>query len=377
MAINNRVRNLVLERIGTKVYHPRKRIDSLRALAAECESSVHTVYQVMNQLVTEGVLRAEPGRGYFVNGRSERSGSKSETCGLMFNTSNKKSQEKRLLPMHQQILATVQQGMSQQGWSLLMLNGIEDDKGRRRFMPVEDITARRLSGLFLVGMYELPYLAELSERQKGLVALDVDATDVRIDSVVLDQSLSGMQLVQKLCDRGARRIAFIGGPLGSSPIPEHHRYYDSCAKARFDGWRMGLEANGIPYPTQPFQSVFKRESTYFKRAVDELLAQDGKPDAILAESTVAVQAQLDKRGFGREEVLVAGWMEEEPAWGSPYVPHYYALCDFTRMAHEAVQLLERRLESPELPIERILIPLEIREAARPVTAQHETSQATT
>src|SRR5690606_13152767 len=134
---------------------------------------------------------------------------------------------------------------------------------------------RRASGV--VGMIALaaavpdPVLLAAEDLGVPIVTIDpIDTTESRIVSIGSTNWAGGRSATEHLIELGHRRIAWIGGPLGSAPSVE-----------RFHGYQAALTSAGItPDPALIRNEAFSVDAGL--RHGRELLELDERPTAIVA-----------------------------------------------------------------------------------------------
>ncbi len=352
------VQDLILERIERKEYGPGMQIDSFRTLARAADTTIVTVLRALTNLVAQGHLRHEAGRGYFVETASGPA-TPAKTVGILVNFTGKEIAGN--VPVLRQIVPTISAAMINQGRPFLILNGV-DNKESSFVMP-ENIAAHRMDGLFVFSIYDYRYLADLSRAQPGVVALDVDASDCGVDCIAFDNAGSALKMVLRLATLGARRIAYVGGPLAPKSDWRSRRFFDPAARLRHDGWRLGLQAAGLPYDPALCAPVSWRDGEHASEAVRGLLAGGARPDAILAENPAAVLQTLAKAGVPPGSIRVAGWSQNE---GEGLIPglDMVARCDMEELFAAGIELLAQRLAHPDCGVQRRVLEPRIVEPAR-------------
>jgi len=180
--------------------------------------------------------------------------------------------------------------------------------------------------------------------------------NVRIDSVRAD-SVAGMALaVQHLAGQGAKRIAFVNGPIDTVP-----------GAARLRGYLAALDEQGMP--TNADVQVSAEDFTFDAGLVAaQTLLDQATPDAIVCANdllAIATMKTLAKRGIRvPQDVLLIGMDDTELAeLSTPSITSVNL--GSVRRAKEAASLLIRRLKDPEAPIARVVIDptLTIRESS--------------
>lgn len=368
MKSHERVKAHILKNAKLGRYRVGEKIDSIRTIARVTKVSTLTVSRAVQELADEGVLRTENGRGCFLTSPSDRK-TKQHTAQRVIGAKRAKATDKRIIGMllsggsvgavggmQHVCFESMQRTLFDHRYSVLLLRGYHSDKRAYPFVPPEELPLEDLSGLVVIGIYDLPYIAELNEVGFPVVALDVDATPVFADSVVMDHAGSAAAMVKKLHALGSRRIAFCGGPL--HPRKGKYRfYYDPSAPERLTGWRVGMVSCGLePRDEWVWETSTRTEHRIMTLLERRMLARD-RPDAVVTEFPEKALQALKKHSLdGR--VRVAGWHpgDTQPAFDEIDV---VARCELSRMAAAGTQLLLRRLKGDSEQIHRKVIGLEI------------------
>ena len=171
---------------------------------------------------------------------------------------------------------------------------------------------------------------------------------VGLDNVSAD-SAQGVELaVEHLHDLGRRRIAFVGGPLGTTPGDRRlAAYAESIA-------RLGLPAKDCP---QVIADGFTFEAG--ATATAELLGKDDRFDALLCvNDLVAIGAMRALARAGRrvpDDVAVIGMDDSEAcALCTPQLTSVSLAAE--RRGEQAARLLLRRLGDPDAQVRRLRVP---------------------
>ncbi len=359
------VRQLVLQRIENQDYALGSQVDSFRALARSTGTSTIAVYRALTQLVSEGYLRNEPRRGYFVTrpssgGNAQRAG----TVGLLV---CRPQQAGDLSSDFRDVMTTVQTNFMRKERSILVLGALVSGTAPKVYMSPEAVVERQLEGVLTYAIYDLPYLASLAAVQRNVVALDVDSSDVAVNSVSFDNLAAGCELVRRLYARGARRIAFMGGPF-PPPTPDMPGViYDPAARERFDGWRLGMQLSGLSPDEELVFLAQYRDNREVGAFIAGSLRKSAPPDAIVTEFPDGVCAALDANGVKPGAIPVACWSDSSAAAGWPAAVGCGALCDFKELAKQGAEVLAQRMEKPGPKAERRRIPLPIVERFAPAS----------
>lgn len=349
------IKALILDQIRGRSYAPGQRLETLRKLAKRTQTTPPTVLRAVTQLVDEGHLRNDPGKGYFVDSPlaepSERRNLIGILAGMRQGQDPRGSYAGRRL---QEIQPFLQHMALQENRALLTIGGRTDEGPHAPFLSPDKLKPFRLQAMVVVGIYDARYLRDLSNAQAGVVVLDLDAADLGIDSVFMDHLASGLVMVRELHRRGARRIAFLGGPV-TPPRPNQGNGpgYDACVRERFDGWRLGMRACGLAFDDPSLMAIpDRRDNPSVRRALRTLLANGNRPDAIVSDRPREAYLTLQEMGGDVSGIPVAGWGSPE-VWRSR--GRQLELCsvgDYELAGPVLAEVLERRIERPSGPVQR-------------------------
>lgn len=171
--------------------------------------------------------------------------------------------------------------------------------------------------------------------------------DVDADYVGADNVAGAAMAAEHLVSNGHRRIAFVGGPAGSS-----------ARRDRAQGLRSVLQRHGIPADESLFiTSPVTRDGG--RQAILDLLSRTDPPTAALCyNDIVAFGVLLGLQATGRQpgrdfDVIGFDDIEEAALWQPALTT---VAIDPQRIGTEAAQLLLERIESPDAPPRRVILP---------------------
>lgn len=361
------VKGYILRNIRSGRYRMGEKIETIREIARGSNVSAPTVARAIHELVDAGLLRTEHGRGCFLVGtnleeheapRPDRTG----IVGLLLPFGANSSMDAAMT----EGFSAIQQRLFTEQFNVLLLRGIYNDRRDYPFIPPKELPLKELSGLLVLGIYDHLYLSELNALGIPVVAMDVDASNVLVDSVALDHVGSAADMIQKLYDGGARRIAFLGGPLKARRGPKRW-YYDPCAPERLIGWRAGLARCGLEAPEDLVWEVAYRQRPQIRAVLESRLTADTAPDAILTEFPGEVSEHLVRIGVSNQ-VKVACW-DSKPVSNGPLQPDVVAVCDYRSLGTAGVDVLVRRLRGDSECVQKELISPIIQVRGESVTAR--------
>lgn len=330
------------------------KLDSVRTLARKEGLSPQTVAKAIDHLVGTGHLTTSSRRGVYVKIQSQAVGLRNQQIGLFLNSPLRSHSDSIHVPM-----LAMQNAIIGQGGRVLTATCIDPSKKikPRRFLAPSRMPREGLQGIIGVCIYSLPYLRQLADFGIPVVAYDVDASPVQVDSVSLDDAWAACAMTRRLQERGCRRIAYVGGPLdmGSCFLP---RVFDPAATLREEGYRLAIETGTTDLPLRISAVKDGRGGETFRKAMESLLAEHPDTDGILVEE-LAVAAEVVRAHGKAESIQLAGWMSK--AQELPRARGLAARFVERELSDASVEALLQRMANPGAPLIRRRIRPEISE----------------
>jgi DNA-binding LacI/PurR family transcriptional regulator len=319
-------------------------------------TSTLTVSRAITQLVSEGFLRKnERGREYLVTPGRGQLEPRTTTVGLLFYLTPGSNPYED--PKYAAMLPHLQGELFRLQRQHIILEGRVSTKakGHPGFMAPADVAEHGFEAVLVHGIYDARYLSQIASHYPRMVVLDMDTSDLGVDCVAFDNLKSAATMVQMLAAKGAKRIAYAGGPFPPEEPWENRVYYDPAARERYDGWRLGMAAAGLDDDPSLFTSSHRRDSQHVLDHVTELLAGKKRIDAILTKFPETAAKAFKRLGIMPGDIPVAGWEAgEDPGRANPVLT-IRAVCSYEEMGRQGTELLVRRLAEPERAIERRLV----------------------
>jgi DNA-binding LacI/PurR family transcriptional regulator len=341
----------IQRKVLTGELKPGVRLDSIRKLSEKEKLSPVTVTKAIDSLVQKGYLKKEERRGIFVAGDPNGNKLKKRAGILIRHLSSAAGSSSSSLSL-------VQKSMARMG-CFMSVHGISwhPHGTKLEYVPVDIIGSYEFDCIITVCIYDYHYLAKLSEFNVPIVAYDVDASHLGIDSVFYDNTLGAFLLTKHLIESGHTNIAFVGGPV-ARPFhrEEAEMHMDPCAVERAEGYRMAMQTFLPEAPVHVFHSLYERNEEGTEEALKKLLDTFPECTVIVSENA------LNPAKFKREDIKLAYFSSSpggEPAKECPENTAAVALCDSSLMAETAVELLELRIQDPLKPVRREPIPVKI------------------
>ncbi|MBT8227259.1 MAG: LacI family DNA-binding transcriptional regulator [Dactylosporangium sp.] len=218
---------------------------------------------------------------------------------------------------------------------------------------LQNIRARATDGVILVTSDLAPQVqAELRRLDAPAVVVDpAGVPSYDVPTIGATNWAGGLSATEHLAGLGHRRIGFIVGPKRLL-----------CSRARFDGYRAGLEAADLPFDAELMcQGDFYHESGY--EGGRALLNLADPPTAIFASSdqmACGVYEAVRRKGLRiPEDISVVGFDDlPEARWASPPLTTVrQPLAEMGLLAAKTILRLARgdELETPKLELATELV----------------------
>jgi len=310
-----------------------------RQLAGAHGVAPMTARRALKVLEKEGLIAAEPRRGYRVMARANAPDLGAPLAYVLAPHPGPELWDE----LHRALLAGFQQAAAERGWTLMAV-GCED-------LSPDAVVGRLRSARVCGAVLDTPgrELIDCVQRA-GVPALTVDdwREDLEIDSVVQDGFRGGVLAASWLAARGHRRIGWLG-PVGVS----------RQGLERFGGACAALAARGLEIPPGARAPLADPEAPEGVRRARRLLSRRGRPTAVLAlwqGSTAAlVRAARELRLVPGRDFEMVGWSTED-AYASGFRPQFNGgpvppavVWDVGTLARTTIARLAERRANPELP----------------------------
>lgn len=319
---------------------PGGRLEPVRDLAKKLKHGQATVVRAIEMLVQEGYLLTQDRKGIYVAQRSAWQPVPRNIAVLTGVPTGFSASALADTPYLSGV-SVLQEAMVRGGDRVSLHGCVYYPSGPilRRYTPPRNLALDSMDAIVAAGIYELPYLASLLELGLPVVAYDVDASAVRMDSVFVDDVDSAFALTNVLLDQGHRKVAYVGGPR-NSPRREQLWNYDPCAVIRADGYRLAMRQRGLE------ERLFHCDWSSNKQAQTLRVLEQASDCAALVCSGPVDETLLAERKIAR-----AIWTNEKPdVWPEQLVA--VAHCDQAEMGRALEDALRFRLEHAEAPIQR-------------------------
>ncbi|HEX6510284.1 MAG TPA: LacI family DNA-binding transcriptional regulator [Chloroflexota bacterium] len=249
-------------------------------------------------------------------------------------------------PFFTETVRTVEDAAYNLGYRMLLCNTDENAEKQRAYLRV--MAAERVLGVILAPSE--PNAAEISDLLDlgiPVVAFDRAAGDPRADSVTADNWEAGRTATEHLLEWGCRHIVLVS----SAEI--------ATGAERLAGYEEAMHSAGLQPRLAPGFSRAEGGMT----AVEELLRQEERPDALIAGNGLMTMGAL--KALRRHEVRIpediAFVSIDDPFWAELADPPLTALAQPVRqMAQTVIELLVGRLQNRRDEPRHLVYPFDLR-----------------
>ncbi len=343
MRIYQSVRNDIID--GR--WAPGKKLPSIRSFSKQWSVSNITIVKAFEMLKEAALVTTSERSGFFVAERLQREVS-TKKVGFLSPIPVEKLQSR---PHIQRTCSHIQESLRMDGHYLSVhLARWYKDGGIHEYLSPEDIADYGLDAVILIYMYNYHYFSQLTELGIPILALDVDASHLGIDSVFFDNTAAAMRLCNVLINDGCSNILFVGGPRPHVLGQQKKVYYDPAATQREDGCRFAAQAADRDVAIHAAYSTETRGGVEWEQAANAYLNEHPEVDGILSEAPL----RLDDKYSHLKQVVFGN----SSAADLDYVLAS-ASCDYGILAEGGMSVLRQRFENPYAPTMRHAIATEI------------------
>lgn len=216
-------------------------------------------------------------------------------------------------------------------------------------LPVP-LTARRFDGIYIAGQFQESFLDRLFQLSGCKIAIDFYRPQLETDSVITENYRLGQLVTERLIQSGHRNIGFVGDPSTTSSIGD-----------RYSGYRRMLEQHNLPF-----------DKSWVLCNNDALTGAYHLNCNLPAQLPTAFVCHCDKAAFmlkqqleqaGRRVPQDVSLISFDNTRLATLLNPGLTSVDFDRrmIADAAVQLLHRRLNTPDMPPQVVYIKGELQE----------------
>lgn len=338
------------EQIKTGALRPGEILPSVRELCQQFGGINHlTVRQALKNLTQENLIRSIKGRGCFV---CDQAGGYKRVALVVPHLDE---------PLFLRIAQGAQDVLEERGVQSVILVSRGSTVTEARHL--QSLTTFPLDGAIIFPITHSDIAEEIFKlKMAGLnfVLVDRYFEDIATPCVTADSFRGGQESASHLIHHGRKRLAWIG-ETRSSP-----------ARLRLQGIQAALstlasscpgvlikDLDIAPAAAEPYHEAARQGVV---RAVDELLEVKPPVDAILfSEDHHALKAlsHLQSRGIQVPEQIALVGYDDLPGAALSTPPLTTVRQPMVQIGQEAARMLLQRLEHPDCPVERRVLPVEL------------------
>lgn len=314
-----------------------------------------TIVRALNELVREGMLERQQGRGTFI---AEKRGRPVTKCiGVLSRRIPKAGHSN---PYYGPLRAAMSQIFLDNNYTVTMMAAQCRQTGQ--VVDPVSIAEKPIDGLIVLGIMNPDYHARLHRAGLPVVGIEYHFEDhAPFDYVVQDCAQSAQEITRQLIAEGHQRIAFLGhAALNINPM----YCPDQGSLERLTGIRWACQEAGLMPPEELFfQAPHRFDST--ERVLEHLYSLDAPPTAIFCSESPFLQPVVDfvcRRDIRPAPTVVSIGNDKA---GDDRIPLWRIIEPCGEMGRLAGQRMLARLEDPALPPEVIRIPWRLHRSDRP------------
>jgi LacI family transcriptional regulator len=346
------VADLLRRKIATREFGSGRFLPSIRVLCGKHHVALATVGKALRCLRDEGLIVAEPRRGYRV-ASPERALSRHAPLACVVDTEGAKNRWPGFL---QSLVSMSETQALRHSRALLVINAHD----RNPADILDQLKAAGVCGV-LLDSTEPELARRLALAAIPTVLCETWEPGTPFDAVVQDDFGGAMQAAAYLARQGHERIGWLGAPVAGG---------FARAVERFGGAVAGLAQAGLTLRPEWRVEIPLGDPPAADRGARRLLSRSKRPTGILAlwrDASQALARVARERALipGRDFELVAWCAEEsyEHAHRLPFaewsVPPAMTW-SVAELAKVAVARLEERMATPDLPPLTLRIPVRVR-----------------
>lgn len=253
-------------------------------------------------------------------------------------------------PFYTELLIGIQQKLNEMGQTSLLGTTFDSCDVQDRLIAM--MLEYRVSGLLLFAApgTQSDVIRRIRHFGVPVVLVNRHFPELPCDYIGADNAAGGKLATTHLISQGCRRIAFLGG---------NHQLYSW--HGRLEGYRRALAEAGLKEePGFVAESLCNREEG--AELIDHVLSLPVKPDGIFCyNDTIAIGAMMALKAKGLtpgRDVAVAGF--DDIPEGLSFSPSLTTVTAHPRLQGAlAVALLQSRMADPSLPVQEVVLPVEL------------------
>jgi LacI family transcriptional regulator/LacI family repressor for deo operon, udp, cdd, tsx, nupC, and nupG len=248
-----------------------------------------------------------------------------------------------------EIVRGVEEAAYAQKFAVMLCNS-DDDPAKEKFY-LDILRAESVDGVIVPPIRDRdPVLLAAAAGGLPLVVIDRRLDEPGVDSILVDNHRGTVLAVEHLLERGHRAIAHIAGPQGNF-----------TARERKKAWAGTLAAHGLAV-REDFVWWGDNRQDSGAAGAEALLSLAQPPGALFVGNNLMAAGALEV--IHRRGLVVPGDVAvvsfDDPPWAQSIRPALTAIRQPTReIGRLAVELLLRRLNEPDAPVQRLVLEPEL------------------
>ena len=295
------LKRILRQKIKNKEYKLGQAIPSIQQMPDIFKVSKHTIIRAVTDLVQEGLLYKEQGKGTFVK--------------EIFTKKNKNDKIISFIVHNirdyfiSEICRGVESAAREKGYHVIISNS--DCSVEKETENIKRLEGTNASGaiIYPFGRENAEEIFKLKQDNYPFVLVDSFFKDIKADYVIVDNSKGGFLAVKHLIDLGHTRIGFIGFLESSTGL------------GRFEGYKKAINRAGIAYDDNlvveiphsvALEAVGREEEEVGRQGeIDRLLNLKDRPTAVFCGNdftAIGVIKRLHELGLRvPEDIAVVGF----------------------------------------------------------------------
>ncbi len=348
------LKQILRQKIKNKEYKLGEAIPSERQMPALFNVSKHTVLRAITDLVQDGLLYREHGRGTFVkkaNGNATNGHDARVISFIVHNISDYFISE---------ICRGIEDTAKQKGYRVMVFNSdCSPGKEAENIRMLEETNASGAVIYPFPGQENTEEIFKLKQDNYPFVLVDIFLKDIKTDYVVVDNAKGGFLAVKHLTDLGHKRIGFIG-------FIESSTGFD-----RFEGYRNALGKAWIPYDENlvidiphsvVLETMGREEEAGRHGEIDRLLNLKNRPTAVFCGNdyiAIGVIKRVLELGLRVPEDLAVVGFDNLPISSLTAVPLTSVAQPKFEIGKAAGEILIDQIEGKQAELKEIVLDVEL------------------
>ena len=268
LPIYAQIKQKIKAKIKNKQLNPFDRIPSVPEMARMCRVSPMTIRHAYTELVNEGLLFCEHGKGTFVADFKKVS----KNAGYLMTKSVGLIVPDIMSNVFPKIVKGAEDVANNRDYSIIICN--TEDRSEKQVEYLQRIREQKISGLIIT---PIAHASESVEHYKQLQRDDIHFVfinrfipEIKTDYVISDNVMGGYLATIHLIELGHQRIAYISDP----------KYI--VAEQRLEGYKKAMAEKGISFDESLVRFAGLREKGPGYKYMKEFMKSNNRPTALFA-----------------------------------------------------------------------------------------------